>query len=121
MSDKCRINSLFIKAHVSPSGFDTTENVQIVNSESVRVEFRKTIKVRRGDSLDIEAEARHIEFYKFLQFDESCPMPANPHFSICISSSPRQGKLYFISEIEYGPQDRPKFAPQKFRNRNPKK
>ena len=106
---------------MSPSGLDFSENIQIVNSESVRVEFRRVIKARRGDTVDIEVEAKNIELYKFLQFDETCPMPANPHFDISISSIPKLGKLYFISEIEYGPQDNPKFHSKYRKDRIQKK
>lgn len=105
LTERCCIGCLTINVHVHPSDFRTFEKIQVVRSEIVRVEFKKTIKVRRGDMVDIEAEARSIVSYKFLQYDETGPMPANHHFTSSISSVPKIGKLYFISEIEYGPQD----------------
>lgn len=120
------IDSLTIKVHISPCSFDTREVVTIINSETVRVEFRKPIKTRRGDQIDIEVEAKNIKFYKFLKFDDAQKIPSNPHFQCIVASRPKlDGKLYFISELEYGPQvmnvarkGRPSYV-QKQRNRFP--
>ena len=126
LSTKSCIKRVLINVHVKPSEFNFHENVQIVNSESVHIKFTKTVKARRGDIVNITVEAKNIEGYKFLQFDETYHMSANPHFDISISSVPKLGKLYFISEIEYGPQEFqecrvPKFPPKNRKDRNLKK
>ena len=115
------IKSVSIKVQVSPNGFRFKQSVQIVDSESVLIEFRKVIRTREGNIVDIEVEAKNSELCKFFQFDETCPMSANPHFNISVSSLPKQGKLFFISEIEYGTQDDPKFSSKIWKRRIPKK
>lgn len=105
VSDKSVIKNVTIKAHVSPSGFNLQERIEIANSLEVKVPFSRVIKARRGDLIDIEVEARNMRYYRFLQFDEACVLPLNRHFQCFVSSRPKCGKLYFIKEVEYGPQN----------------
>lgn len=115
-NDRSMIGSMTITIRVLPSGFSTYENLQIVNSESARVEFKKNIRVRRGEIVYIKAEARDVRFYRFLQFDEAYKLPfPNPHFQYNLSSKPDHPKQYFINEVEYGPQER---IPDTYRKRS---
>lgn len=109
-NSKNMIESLTIKVHVHPSGFKTQEVLSMINSEIVHVELKQPVNIRLGDLIDIEAEAKNVRFQRFLQFNDVCHVPSNPHFQCCIASRPKVAKLYFISDVEYGPQPQSKVA-----------
>ncbi|XP_054714892.1 uncharacterized protein LOC129224464 [Uloborus diversus] len=101
---KSRIGYLVLRIFVFPSGFRHEEHIRIQNSSEVTVKLKKIALAKNGDIVRIEADAKEVENYKFYQFDPNKPSVMGAPFECTIASMPKWEKLYFISEVHYGPQ-----------------
>ncbi|GIY11686.1 ATP-dependent DNA helicase [Caerostris darwini] len=101
VTDHSTIGHMVITATCLGTNYSFKEHLTIKKSKELFVNLKRTVMVRNGLTVTLRAEANEVKNYNFLQFDETNHSKDNGPFICNLGSSPKENRLYFISEVIY--------------------
>ncbi|GIY11685.1 hypothetical protein CDAR_213411 [Caerostris darwini] len=101
VTDHSTIGHMVITATCLGTNYSFKEHLTIKKSKELIVNFTQTMMVHNGQTITFRAEANEVKNYNFLQFDETNHFKENGPFICNLGSSPKENRLFFISEVIY--------------------